>query len=73
MEQRMIDIVVNNQLVAVVIEDLAKLFVNTLVNELPLEMSIATYVHYEEQYPEFDSEPINLEGVPAEDLTESTK
>lgn len=48
MNQRMIDIVVNDQLVAIVIEDLAKLFVTTLVNELPLEVSIATYVHYEE-------------------------
>lgn len=52
MNQRMIDIVVNDQLVAIVIEDLAKLFVTTLVNELPLEVSIATYVHYEEPVQE---------------------
>lgn len=46
---KMIDIVVNEQLVAVVAEDLVKLFVNTLVSKLPVEMSIATYEHIEPQ------------------------
>ena len=52
MEQRMFDVVVNDQLVAVVIEELAKLFIVTLVNELPLGSSVATYLHYEEPVQE---------------------
>lgn len=66
MAPRMIDIVVNNQLVAVVIEDLAKLFVSTLVNELPVEMSIATFEHYEEQ-PQENVEFNGVEQAPAEE------
>ena len=69
MNQRMIDIVVNDQLVAVVIEDLAKLFVNTLVNELPVEMSIATYVHYEGPIQEV-SEGISEPGYQAPESAE---
>ena len=42
---RMIEIYINSQLVAIVIEDLAKLFVNTIYNDLPLEVSITTRVH----------------------------
>lgn len=66
MAPRMIDIVVNNQLVAVVIEDLAKLFVSTLVNELPVEMSIATFEHYEEQLQE-NVDFNGVEQAPAEE------
>lgn len=42
---RMIEIYINNQLVAIVIEDLAKLFVNTIYNDLPIEVSITTRIH----------------------------
>ena len=42
---RMIEIIINGQLVAIVIEDLAKLFLNTLVKELPVEVSIVTRVY----------------------------
>ncbi len=41
----MIDIIINNQLVAVVVEELAKLFVTTLVQKLPSEMLIETRIH----------------------------
>lgn len=43
--QRMIEIYINTQLVAIVIEDLAKLFVNTIYNDLPLEVSVTTRIH----------------------------
>lgn len=47
MEKKLIDIVVNGQLVGVLLEDLAKMFLTTLINQLPAEMSIATYIHQE--------------------------
>jgi hypothetical protein len=44
----MIDIIINDQLVAVVVEELAKLFVTTLVQKLPSEMSVVTRIHKNE-------------------------
>lgn len=68
MAPRMIDIVVNNQLVAVVAENFSKMFVSMLIAELPTEMSIATYVHYEDygsQNMEFTPEPNIMQEVGA--------
>lgn len=41
----MIEILVNGSLVAVVAEELLKVFVNALVSALPVEFSIATRRH----------------------------
>lgn len=67
----MIDIVVNGQLVAVVVEDLAKAFVKVLVDILPLESNIATYVHRED-YQE-SSVPVNLSATPETNTQEVTE
>jgi hypothetical protein len=70
MAPRMIDIVVNNQLVAVVAENFSKMFVSMLIAELPTEMSIATYVHYEDygaQDMTFTPEPNIMQEVGAAD------
>ena len=38
----MFEILVNGNVIAIVVESVVKLFVNTLVNSLPVEMSIET-------------------------------
>lgn len=46
---KMIEIIVNGQSVAIVVEDLAKLFVVALVQQLPEEMNISTRIYSVEQ------------------------
>lgn len=51
----MYDIIVNGNLVAVVVQQLVKPFVETLIKMLPEEMSIQTKIHIEEK-PEVKKE-----------------
>ena len=49
---KMIEIIINGNVIAVVVEELAKLFVTTLVQQLPAEMSIQTRVYNSENHAE---------------------